>query len=258
MHIGDNLKYFMLSIPTFFLPAHLPLNRTLAIVIILLSIGVPITYLIIFHFQRLMIIAEDFRKGFQSGKDDFILTGIFLLPPFLSMIIIYPRAHYLLIFGVLAAITMIILFTNSLGKQEQVNMKNLLVLSILMILVTPRFDQNLEGLQKPNLNTIRFIQSLEIDEPVNLLGSDGGYNIYLGRNFHPIGVNEKNTNFNVFRTDHKINLIILSDTLLNSSRFKNDPEWQDFLVNSRQLGYVQIEIPNSDRRIIIQEKLLHE
>jgi hypothetical protein len=186
------------------------------------------------------------------------LFGIFLLPALISIIIIYPRAHYLLILGVLLATVITVSFTNFPWKEEQTNLKSLLVLSILMVLLTPRFDENLRGVQKPNLSTIQSIQSLKIYQTVNLLGSDGGYDIYLGDNFHRIEVNEKNTNFNNFRIDHNINLIILSDTLLNSTRFKSDPEWHVFLADSQHFGYVQIQIPNTDRKIIVQTSLLHK
>jgi hypothetical protein len=54
------------------------------------------------------------------------------------------------------------------SEQGQVNLKKLFLLCVLLVFITPDFGQSEKSVQK-NISTIQFIQSLEIDEPINLL-----------------------------------------------------------------------------------------
>ncbi len=53
-------------------------------------------------------------------------------------------------------------------------------------------------------------------------------------------------------------MIVVSDTLLNDTRFRNDPEWQGFLAEYRQFGYLQKKIPNTDMNLILLADLLQK
>lgn len=205
------------------------------------------------HHKKLL---SNIRGNFQENKILLLFIGIFLLPGLISTIIIYPRDHYLLIMGVLIVLGTVILLKNSDFKQEQMNYKVLSFLCVSLIILMFQFRPYQKTVDKPNLNTIQFIQSLNINQPVNILEAEGGYYIYLNDEFHRVAEYSKNTDFNHFRANRNINMIILSNTLLQDSRFINDAEWQDFLENYHKFGYVQFEIPNTDRKIIVQASLL--
>lgn len=256
-HITYNLLNFVKFTPKLFFSANL--NKISAIVVALLSIGLLTAYLSNTHYKRLVILISSVRKNLQEYKSLLIFVGLFLLPPFVSIAIIYPRDHYLLIFTYIIVIVTVILLTKNDFKQGQINLKKLFLLCVLIIIITPHFSKSEQSVQKSNLSTIQFIQSLEIDEPVNLLEAQGGYNYYLGSNYHRVAEYDKNTNYDHFGADRNINMIVVSKELLNDTRFKNDPEWQSFLANYRQFGYLQIEIPNTNRReMIVQADLLHK
>jgi hypothetical protein len=187
-----------------------------------------------------------------------IFFGLFILSGLVSILIIYPENHYILLSGVLTIVMMSILLTNHDLEQEPIGYKQLLLISLLVVVLAPYFKQNREATQKPNLNTIRFIQSLGIHEPVYLLETAGGYDIYLGDNFHRVAEYSKITGFNRFRADHSINMIVVSDTLLNDTRFNNDPEWQRFLTDYRQFGFLQREIPQTDMNLLLLADLLQK
>ena len=132
----------------------------------------------------------------------------------------------------------------------------LLLLGLLIIALTPSpyFEQ--VNVNQPNLHTIRFIQSLKIDKTVNLLQAEGGYHIYVSDNFHRVAEYKKNTDFDRFLQMRSINMIVLSPTLLNDTRFKDDPEWHDFLADYTHFGFVQIDIPHTNRKLFVRADLL--
>ena len=64
----------------------------------------------------------------------------------------------------------------------------------------------------------------------------------LGDNYHRVGGYEKSASFERFLANRHVDMIVVSDRLLRDTRFKDDSEWQDFLVDYQQRGY----LPNGD------------
>jgi hypothetical protein len=202
------------------------------------------------------------RKNFLEHRNLLILIGLFLLPGLVSVVVIYPRAHHILLLGVLTIVLMAILLDSHPLEQKasesqaiQVSHKQLLLLGSLMIALTPYFSGQVNTKQ-PNLNTIRFIQSLRIEEPVNLLEAEGGFHYYLDDNFHRVAEYEKNTNFDRFLQKKNINMIVVTEVLLEDTRFRDDTNWRDFLADYPTFGYVQMDIPHTDRKLFIRIDIL--
>jgi hypothetical protein len=252
-HIAYNFLDLAKSAPKLFIP-RLSINVYEGALIALLSICL-VAYLYNNHRKNLL---TDIRNNFQENKILLLFIGLFLLPGFISIVIIYPRPHYLLIMGILAILGAIILFRNPNFKQEQISYKVLFLLCTLLIILTLQFSPYQKIVNKPNLNTIQFIQSLNINQPVNMLEAQGGFYIYLNGEFDRVAEYDKNTNFDQFRTDRNISMIVLSDILLNDTRFINDTEWQGFLADYDKFGYIQLEIPNTNRKLILQADLLYK
>ena len=185
-----------------------------------LIICLPIAYL------------ANIRNNFPESRRLLILVGLFLLPGVISVVIIYPRGHYLLLPYAMTTAMMAILLSKHTPEQEQLNHKRLLLLGLLVIALTPYFSQG-SIKNRHNLDTIRFVQSLKIQEPVRLLEAEGGYNIYLGDNFQRVAEYDKDKDFHHFRADRNINMIVVTDILLKDTRFKNDlngkGSWQTML-----------------------------
>jgi hypothetical protein len=196
------------------------------------------------------------RSNISEYKRLLIIVCLFLIPGFLSLIIIFPREHYLMLFSTLTVLTIVILLSKHHYKPDQINNKRLFLLALFAIVLTPYFPSKSD--EKPNLSTIRFINSLRIHEPVDLLEAEGGYNIYLDDNFHRVAQYDKNMNFYHFLKDRNINMIVLSDSLRQDTRFRDDPEWQGFLADPHRSGYLQLTIPKTDSKLIIRDDLLHK
>jgi hypothetical protein len=257
-HITSNLLNLEILRVQDIFPSALFLNRIVLSVASLLLFGLLSVYLSHHSYKNLRILILNTRKNSQTHRTLLTSIGLFLLPGLVSSIIIYPRDHYLFGVNLLLAITLPILLMNPGLACRQIDRKPLFLGCMLILLLTPYLAQNQPAAEKPNQMTIHFIQSLSIDEHVNMLEAEGGFPYYLGDNFHRVAEYDKNAAFDCFRTDQKINMIVVSRTLLRDVRFKDDPEWQSFLANYDQFGYAQLNIPNTEIKLLLRTELLHE
>jgi len=51
-------------------------------------------------------------------------------------------------------------------------------------------------------------------------------------------------------------MIVLTDRLLKDTRLRDDDEWHNFLINYSTIGYTQIMIPNTDRKVLIKNEIM--
>lgn len=145
------------------------------------------------------------------------------------------------------------------GDQEgaHVQYRHLLLLGLFIVMVTPYFA-NSGGSNQPVVDTIRFIQSLEIKKPINMLEADGGYCVYLESNCKTVWTYDKSTGFGQFLKQENINMVVVDGNTLNDSRFVHDPEWNNFLLNYGQMGYTELDIPGTGSKLIIQDSLVKQ
>lgn len=197
----------------------------------------------------------DFARNISHYRAFLPIVGLFLIPGFLSSVVIYPRDHYLLLPGVLIAVTIASFVAKQTPGKEQPNYKRLLLYGVLVIALTPCFADQPSAKQE-NLETILFLKTLGIEERVNVLEAEGGYGIYMGDNYHRVAEYDKKTGFNHFLVDNDIGMIVVTDHLKNDSRFRNDKEWEFFLSHYASMGYREIDIPHTERKLIVRLSLL--
>ena len=197
----------------------------------------------------------NFASNLLKYRVFLIIVGVYLIPGFVSAIIIYPRDHYLLLPGLLIAVTIASFVAKQTSGKEQPNYKRLLIYSLLVISLTPCIADRTSP-KRENLETILFLKTLRIEKRVNVLEAEGGYGIYVGDNYHRVGEYEKNTGFNEFLGDRDIGMIVVTDYLQNDTRFRNDKEWEFFLSHYSSMGYERIDVPNTERKLIVRSNLL--
>jgi hypothetical protein len=242
-HITENFRKLLSTSSTLVLPTIFPAYRLSKIIAAFLIISLFVAY------------SSNVRNNLVERKRPLAVIGLFLLPALASAIVIYPRDHYLFLMSVLMVIFTAVLLARYPPRQKQADHNQLLLIALLLIALTPYFaDQT--GAKRSNLDTIRFIESLGISKPVNLLEAEGGYHIYLGDNFHRVAEDDKNSGFGRFLADRSINMIVVTATLLEDARFHDDLEWLEFLANHRRSEYVQMDVPNTETRLIVRADLL--
>lgn len=108
---------------------------------------------------------------------------------------------------------------------------------------------------QPNLNTIRAIQSLDIEQDINALPACALTQM-AGANVREIAVDPTQSLPHVLR-DQAVQLVITGDSRIdNRHPYRNDPVWPDFIANPERYGFVRIPIPHTTRNLLVAKTLL--
>jgi hypothetical protein len=199
----------------------------------------------------------------------------------LSCLIIYPRSHYIFVLGTLLLAVPAILLDPL--KDRQVNWSHTVVTALcalVIVVITPNLA-NLPGTPRqpqPILEAVQFIRTLDITAETRLLSSDFGYTSYVvgnwGKPCSTLGCGNwkavpsyqksawdpndpgKFVPFDDFRRNEKINIILVTDDLLNDTRFRGDAEWNAFLENPESVGFVKLVLPDGKRALYVDRTIL--
>ncbi|WP_204103524.1 MULTISPECIES: hypothetical protein [Spirulina sp. CCY15215] len=207
-----------------------------------------------------------------------IFLSLFI-PVFLSSLLINPRFHYLILQSIFLLTIIAYFLENSFAPYwKNLRQKNriykllspILIGSFLLIL-TPNLargwclTENFCIIQRisspqtlilPNLKTIEFIQSLQIEDDVNILEADGGYNVYLGDRYHHVHEYQKQTNFKQFLDQEKINMVVLTAALDNDVNFSQDEEFVEFVHRPEQWNFTKLKIPETEGFLLLASDLI--
>lgn len=197
------------------------------------------------------------KSNFNDSKCIIITSIFYLIPIFSSIIIIYPRQHYLLFLLFFVIIIFLPLIKVDLTRsilERNLTSIALVLFAILLLFVTPDPKKFYSNYSQNNIETVKFLRSLNIKTKVNMLEDNGGYYTYLTPNYSWITSSEKIMDFNKFLEKYEINLIILSGKLGNK-KFNSDSTFKKFLVNYRDLGFSKYIIPNGGNELIIKNDL---
>jgi hypothetical protein len=204
-----------------------------------------------------IVCRRNIPKNFQHHGDRLMILAWFVLPGILAAVIVTPKDHYLLLLGVISVALSTVLLA---PRESETKSMWALVLAFFLIALTPYMvteeAAGRTGSKRPNVETIRFIESLGIRETVNLLEAGSNVDLYVGGNLHGVPRWEKKTTFDQFRRGRNINMIVWSALLDRDSRFRADPEWRYFLDHYRELGWIERDIPNTDKKLIVRADLM--
>jgi len=245
-HIIYNVKNLFPAIWKQLLPISIDQENTIQIFLVAIVLFSLLTY----YFIRLIC----------SARPNYLLLalmGLFLVPILLSVTVIYPRDHYLSICIAIVVFGIAVLIGGRSDTTQVSNVKpwQIAIIGLLLILLTPNLVDQI-GANQPTLSTIRFIQSLQIVESVNILEAEGGYPIYLGDNFHRVAEFHKDREFSKFVDEQNINMIVASERMKNDARYREDQEWHKFVTNFAAQGFSHFIIPNTGRDLYISTDLL--
>lgn len=251
-HVFDNLKKIPGSIISTFASSY-PLNRWGRFGV---AIGIFIIFLamVIFAWQAELKTYGGFQwimERMQATWFELASVLILLAPSAVSVLVIYPRSHYILIPGVLILFIAAVFLTKGIGRSQHQNfLAVVLVSGLALLLIRPVSPLPGFGAQ-PIINTIEFLRALDIKRPVRILEAEGGYGIYVGDNYVRVAEYSKNTPWSAFLDENEINMIVLTDRLITDTRFATDQEWLDFLADPAAWGFSFQEIPGVEGRTLL-------
>jgi hypothetical protein len=240
-HIEINLSklpmLYLSSVETLLPNKIFPINLLIKLVIVLSILS---TVFVLLLFKRFRKYRNIISNGFTENKDLLFFSIIFSLPPLLSMILYYPRSHYILLLLPLIYLVVgqMIMPLKINGYRNNVISFSLLIL-VSLFLIPPLSSVYTKSNFK-NLLTVQNIKVLNISERINLLENEGGLNVYLPDNYKWITLESKKENFDKFVDKRNINMIYYSLTLNNSVQLKRDSTWSEFLINPDTLGFHEL------------------
>jgi hypothetical protein len=198
-----------------------------------------------------------FRKSLPRNKNYLLIMGLFTIPVLISTLVIYPRHHYMLFLIMTFVISLTIIFGSKEVKAIHPRLNHIILAALFIIGVTPYlFGPGNAKRPQPELKTIRFVQSLGIEKPVNMLDAQGGIDYYLDSNYDRVHESHKSQAFSMFLEKQDINMILITPRLLNDTRYIDDKEWADFLLGFEERDFIEINIPVPDRKLLVKSDLL--
>ncbi|MBT8381902.1 MAG: hypothetical protein KJO59_06045, partial [Ignavibacteria bacterium] len=215
-----------------------PISRLIKILIVL---SIIISVFVLLLFNKMNNYRTVVHKGFTEKRDLIIYSLIFSLPPLSSIILYFPRAHYILlllplIYLIVAQLIVPLKFNNYI--------KNLIpycVLVFLSFFLLPQLSSVINRSNFKNLSAVQSIQNLNLKKRINLLENEGGLNVYLPDNYNWIKLEAKKGNFSEFVDKNKINLIYYSNQLTNSAQLKRDSTWYEFINNPAAFEFKKLK-----------------
>ena len=253
-HVGYNCYLIPRNAPKIFSlhpSVSFPSGSSISYHLRLEGLFVLITFFLIVFFADSLSIAE-FKWSSPRNPIFLLHLSPFILTGLISMIVIYPRDHYLLfpaVFGVLA----VLLWPRVWWiKDDEISTRMFLLAAFLILAVMPRLCV-FSKIMKPNTVTINFLNSLKPVGPMTMLEAEGGFNVYLKDKYVAVPEYEKDMPFAGFMDKRKIDMIVLTDSLGNSPLFIGDPEWAAFLRNYKTQGFEDMQIPGLNTKIIFRK-----
>lgn len=213
----------------------------------------------------ILLFVRDWKKSPQiirgkisKYKVSILGFSIFGFITLLSIIMIYPRDHYLIMALIFLWIPLLILiFGNSEQKQTINSHWNIILIGSILIFITPHvsfFTGN--EVPRPVVDTINHIKLLGIEEEVNIFEIDGGYHYYLGNNFHVTHAPTQYPNCISLIEKENISLVIISERFINYVDLLYDEGCNQLLNNFKEYGFQKQFILDGEREILVLNDLI--
>jgi hypothetical protein len=196
------------------------------------------------------------REKFDSDNAIvYIGMCLYTLPAAISIILIYPREHYILVIGILLIILLSIVFMSFQGNFPQKKLHHLLLAGLIVILITPNFNSlYLKTPSRENYITVKFIESLGIEQEVTMLEYVRVYYAYLGNNFNHVPGHLMDSNCFDYIEENSVDIMVLSPSLLGDPKFSS-AECQDVFLNNEKYNFVKYSIPYTENEILINPEI---
>jgi len=257
-HVSSNLKDLQATFKSRFMNYY-PRNYQLALVLNIALILVLVEKIFTVRGYPLNKITRRIRRDITQHSFMMALAAVILLPSLLSLSLIYPRDHYILIPGVIClAFTWLVLMRET-SKTHRRFGNYLTVLTIIALSLTLHPMTEHIRCRQPDLDAIKSLRTLELGGKITVLEAGGGYGVYVSENYTVIPHYNKISDFSIFLNKKNIGLILWSNKLGEDTRYKFDPEWEDFTKAPHQWDFTCMNISNVSKfRVCVRESILTE
>jgi hypothetical protein len=201
-----------------------------------------------------------------------VMLGLVLAPCVSAALLIYPRQHYLMPTAVFVTALLAASpawFPGAAALGDKLNCRPAVLLAaVLCLVLTPSrvlgpgaralFPWNQPAAVVPSVQraTIETIRRLHVTAPVASLECGYSSAFYAGMDGPTVVAWAKAEGFRQFVTANGIGVIVLNEALARDTRFRDDPEFRDFLERPEADGFTLFPVPNTRDRIAVRSDLL--
>lgn len=259
-HIFSNLREYFYALYIYATDIILPQK------IFNLSATVRLALILISAFVLLVLSRKTyfFERGTILLKDNLLVAFALLLltlPTLISVILIFPRSHYLILQLPLFIFLLTLLFHETdTYKFSKIRVLTVVILGGILFLITPKAgdfeyfnfwkgEQNIN-----NLKAIRIMKKLSQSHEVRTTQSEGALGAFvLSKNFSVIQAADFQ-DFEIMKhiEDNDINLVYCSTFLLKSPFIKKGvEEWEFFINHPKEAGWKKIILTEGSREFLL-------
>ncbi|HZH68787.1 MAG TPA: hypothetical protein VFD65_06260 [Chitinophagales bacterium] len=248
-HYLKNLWKFYTDI---FLPESIFYLSTIPRSIILIGLFLSVLAFRMFNFKQ-------WWSTFKEHTWDWILLFIVVSPTFISVIVIFPREHYMVL-QVILILTLILTlsygFTGWKGlATSRTHLGIISAIVFLLILLAPSAENRpyFDNFRQPkgnfNVQSSKVLENfIPLQDTIAISENEGGIISFipteLAQHYKWTPAVWKKTNFKHFADSLNTQMYYVTPLFLYDDRYLYDEEWQDFLTSYSESGYKKIEIAN--------------
>jgi hypothetical protein len=212
--------------------------------------------------------------GYRGLRVTLVMLGFLLATTAASCLVVYPRQHYLLP-GVTFAYA---LLASCLSRtaQEGASWRRwnswpvLAALSLVLLGTMPNHAHTWDlpallrhrqdaRVEVPTIRpTARALRQLPLRRPVVVLELGFSWSFYAGLPAARVAAQEKNEGFRSFLRDKGIDVVIVSEELCRYAKYRDDPEFQEFLSGSPTEDFTFLSVEGTGVRIAVRGELLRD
>lgn len=186
-----------------------------------------------------------------------LIYFLFALPPLISVLLFYPRVHYMIfIFAfVLIYISYEVSQRISISKQGKHSFAATVIIGILISAFVP-FRAETGSVNEKNvefLNAVKTIDQLKFKDSVNFLAVGPGILTYLKTQVNYISDVSLKKPVNDFISENKVNLILADSYFFNNNVVKSDTNINRLLDDT---DFVKINIPGNNDFLLVRKNII--
>jgi len=187
------------------------------------------------------------------------------LPSTISIVLIYPRPHYVLPLVVMALIIMMYVLRCLSVRLHRLSIVAGIICTIVAYTwATTTTPQALPS-WKIDAAVISKLRDTVGDRPVTILEMEGGYSLYLARGSEWVLADEKAMPFSAYMenehsvwpngTKRGVDIVVASPRLIKHPAYSEDADWATFTNRPGSFGFVRLAGGTPSRDIYIREEI---
>lgn len=188
-----------------------------------------------------------------------LICFLFFIPPFTSVLVLYPRLHYMIFLFALVLIYLSFEFSNRINRYRSAikfAFPSAAITGILILIFLPlRGDeQSIHEKDCTMLHTVRLLNEFEFKDTVNFFAEHPGYLTYMNRkwNYFTGNIIEKDTYESFYKNN--INVVLVDKYFFINPLISND---KNLLKMLNDQEFVKVNLPGCTSYLLVRKEIVN-